>query len=228
MVELLEFSNVSKFYGTNCVVDGVSFSLQPSTVTVLVGPNGAGKSTIAKMITGAELPTSGEIKFKADLRKSYVPQQARLAGSIPITCSYYAKMLNLTKDDILRTLHDIEFNMNKIWDSQLSEISSGQRQLFFIATAFAAKADLVILDEPTSFLDVDFEDKFYNRINDIKHHSKTSIFMISHDLHNVIGSADQVLCINHHICCSGKPFQTSPTIETNVGRYIHKHNHKHL
>ncbi|MDX1916494.1 MAG: AAA family ATPase, partial [Rickettsiaceae bacterium] len=115
----------------------------------------------------------------------------------------------------------------KIWDRQVSHISSGQIQLFFILLSLSSKADLIILDEPTSFLDIDTQTKFYNKLKKIKLNKETTFFLISHDMHNVIKTADQVLCINNHICCRTDSIINNIAINEDMSLFTHKHDHKH-
>lgn len=223
---MIELVDISKSYDKKVIVEGISFKILPSTVTVLIGPNGAGKTTIAKIIAGLEKPTSGYISTDLSTKISYVPQYINPCKEIPIRVSDFVNILGLRKKDLIGNLYNSEDEVNIFWDSQLLELSSGQMQLLMVAQAFAAKPNLVILDEPTAFLDIDFAARFYKFIEKIK--KEISVFIISHELHSVINSADQVLCINHHICCSGKPFVNDDSINTNLGIYKHHHNHKHF
>jgi zinc transport system ATP-binding protein len=227
MESLVEFESVSKSYDKKIVVEGISFKINPSTINVLVGPNGAGKTTIAKILAGVITPSFGLVKEKLGLKKSYIPQQSTRNSSMPITCSELSEILELSKNAIMDSFYDSELELDRIWNKQLSEISSGQAQLFMVSTAFASNADLIILDEPTSFLDIDFESRFYNKLEEIIRDKGRSVFIISHELHSVVKSADQVLCINHHICCTGKPFASNNDLIANIGTYHHTHDHTH-
>jgi zinc transport system ATP-binding protein len=227
MIPILELNSVTKKFSGKTVVEGISFKIYTSTINVLVGPNGAGKSTIAKILGGILKPCEGQIIEHIKLKKTYIPQQTRPPYSLPLTCSEYARIQNIKKEDIINGFYESEDSLDKIWNKQLNEISSGQAQFFMLSTAFAYDSDIIILDEPTSFLDVDFEAKFYEKLKDLVSKRKTSIFMISHELHSVVNSAHQVLCINHHICCSGKPVFSNDSIKSNIGTYKHSHNHTH-
>ncbi|MDR0329792.1 MAG: metal ABC transporter ATP-binding protein, partial [Rickettsia sp.] len=92
--------------------------------------------------------------------------------------------------------------------------------------------DLIILDEPTQSLDVTSQQEFYRIINQIKKRLNITIFMVSHDLFTVMKNSDQVICLNGHICCSGKPndlAQNQDFLNTlsSIGFYVHHHDHKH-
>ncbi len=227
MLPLIELQEVSKEYNGNIIVDGVSFKLNPSTINVLVGPNGAGKTTIAKILLGLEQQTRGKVLKKKNLKISYVPQGFKTIHEIPVLCSDFVASLGLKKHDLYNLTLKDDAEIDNIWNLPLSKLSGGMTQMLLLAIAFAQKPDLVILDEPTAYLDVDGESSFYKFIEEQRKNKKISIFIISHDLHSVIKTADQVLCLNHHLCCSGKPFATFDGIESNIGLYKHTHNHQH-
>jgi len=228
MTPLIELKEVSKKYNKTTVVDGVSFKVNPSTINVLVGPNGAGKTTIAKILLGLEKHTHGEVIKIKNLKISYVPQGFKAKYEIPVLCSDFVSSLGLKKHDLYNSILKDNSRIDNIWNVPLSKLSGGMIQMLLLAIAFAQTPDLVILDEPTTYLDVDGESLFYKFIEEQRTHKKLGIFIISHDLHSVINTADQVLCLNHHLCCSGKPFTTFDSIETNIGLYRHIHNHNHV
>ncbi len=227
---ILELSNISKYYDSKIAVENVSFQILAGTINVLLGPNGAGKSTIARIMLGIEAPLSGQVKKTSGLKVAYVPQNLNIASTIPITCKEFAKINGIIlTENIINFLYEDPHLLAGIWSKELFKLSHGQRQLFLLALAFSSHAGLVVLDEPTSFLDIDSEARFYTMITDLKKQSpSTSVFIISHDMHHVINSADQVLCINHHICCSGKPIRDyDDTARDIVSTYKHTHDHKH-
>ncbi|MDX1923941.1 MAG: metal ABC transporter ATP-binding protein [Rickettsiaceae bacterium] len=225
---ILEFENISKNFNNKTIIESVSFKIHKNTINVLVGPNGAGKSTIAKILLGIEDPSLGRVIKNDYLRVSYVPQAFKISDQVPLTCKEFAYLCNINRENFMDSIYEKSSDIDKIWSKDLSTLSSGQLQFFLLAIAFSSNPDLVVLDEPTAFLDVDLEDIFYSTIEKVKNKSKKmSIFLISHDLHHVISSADQVLCINHHICCSGKPFKTHNSLSSNIGVYKHTHDHRH-
>ncbi len=225
---IIEFIDISKIYNKNTILDGVSFKIMPSTITVLVGPNGAGKSTLAKILLDIEKPSSGKIIKKPNLKLAYVPQSFKAIYEIPVCGLDLINSLNLSPE----SLKDIVFKNDAEWqyvlDSSIHSLSGGQLQSLLLAIAFAQKPDLIILDEPTSYLDIDSQSNFYKILEEQRKKQNIAIFMISHDLHSVIDTADQVLCLNHHLCCSGRPFKEMENLESNIGIYKHIHDHKHI
>jgi zinc transport system ATP-binding protein len=223
--EIIAFEKVTKKYGSDVVLDNVSFPIKRNSVTTLVGPNGAGKSTIAKLILGIEFLDSGKIMMPKKLSFAYLPQKIYINKYLPLRVSDFMKSYSAKKDYSDIELEILEFGqINQFQNKQLSELSGGQLQKICITSSILSRPDLLILDEPTKNLDFDHENKLYNLIGKIKEY--LSIFIISHDLHMVSKSSDLVICLNHHICCSGLP----TNFDSSNGEYAfykHSHNHSH-
>ncbi len=226
---LVEFCNVSKTYQKNKVIDNISFTIAKNSIITLVGPNGAGKTTIAKMILGQEKPTQGTISLCQNISFGYVPQQLNLNRSLPMSVANLISVLtNKVKinDSMLKNL--LEFaQIDKIKNQDILQISGGQLRRVFLAACLINQANLIILDEPTKELDIVAQSNFYKMLEEIKSNFGISILIISHDLHTVIKSSDQVLCLNHHLCCYGKPTEQYQEILDHIGFYQHRHNHRH-
>ena len=122
---------------------------------------------------------------------------------------------------------------DKIKDKDISEISGGELQKLMLVGTLMNNPDLIILDEPTQFLDVSSQQEFYRLLLDLKRNFSLTIFMISHDLFTVMKNSDQVICLNGHVCCSGKPAELDENLDfknalSEIGVYIHKHDHEHM
>lgn len=232
MTILVELKSLTKKFGDNILIENVSFSLKKGEITTLIGQNGVGKSTIAKIILGLESYDSGQLFKAANIRIGYVPQILDLSFNMPVTSIGLLKILTDNKsnsnDFNLRFISDLEHIQHK----DLSEISGGQLQKLMLAGTIMNRPDLLILDEPTQFLDVSSRQEFYHILGEIKKELGTTIFMISHDLFTVMKNSDRVICLNRHICCSGKPTEVNENIDfknalSEIGVYIHHHDHKH-
>lgn len=232
MIPLIEFKSLSKRFGNHKVVEGVSFKLNKGEITTLIGQNGVGKTTLAKIILGLEPYDSGELIIAKDLRIGYVPQSLDLSFAIPITVKGLLEILSqhktISEDFALSYFLDFEEIKNK----DISEISGGQLQKVLLAGTIMSKPDLIILDEPTQYLDVASQQEFYKTLVELKNKFGITIFMISHDLFTVMKNSDQVICLNGHVCCSGKPTDIDSNSGfknalSEIGVYIHTHDHKH-
>jgi zinc transport system ATP-binding protein len=232
MTPLVEFKSLSKKFGNHTVVEGVSFKLNKGEITTLIGQNGVGKTTLAKIILGLEPYDSGELIIAKDLRIGYVPQSLDLSFTIPMTVKGLLEILShhktIEKDFALSYFLDFDEIKNK----DISEISGGQLQKILLAGTIMSKPDLIILDEPTQYLDVLSQQEFYKMLAELKNKFGITIFMISHDLFTVMKNSDQVICLNGHVCCSGKPTDIDNNSDfknalSEIGVYIHTHDHKH-
>ena len=223
---LVEFDKVSKFYDKKKVIDNISFTIARNTIVTLVGPNGAGKTTIAKLILGSEKQTAGSIKSADNISFGYVPQKINTNTNLPITVS---ALLDLLTGDAWKAGAEIlKFaQIEGIENDDLSNISGGQISRVFLAACLINKANLIILDEPTKELDINGQSSFYHLLENIKNNFDVTIFIISHDLHTVIKASDNVLCLNQHLCCYGKPEEQYKEILDHIGFYKHHHNHSH-
>lgn len=227
MNPIISFHKVSHSYGTNLTIDDVSFDLMPSTITTLIGPNGAGKTTIAKLLLSLEQPLSGSINI-AVKNIAYAPQIMHLNYDIPISAQNFIETISIKyKPSLLqdKIMHFMRYN--EICNKQISILSGGQMQGLVVASALLSSADLIILDEPTQALDVSKQQEFYALIKLIRDQLGTTIFVISHDLFTVTQHSDQVLCLNHHICCKGTPTHTIVQDLEGISLYSHSHDHNH-
>ena len=232
MTPLVEFKSLSKKFGNHTVVEGISFKLNKGEITTLIGQNGVGKTTLAKIILGLESYDSGELIIAKDLRLGYVPQSLDLSFAIPMTVKGLLEILShhktISEDFALSYFVDFDEIKNK----DISEISGGQLQKILLAGTIISKPDLIILDEPTQYLDVVSQQEFYKMLAELKNKFGITIFMISHDLFTVMKNSDQVICLNGHVCCSGKPMDIDSNSAfknalSEIGVYIHTHDHKH-
>ncbi len=231
-MDLVEFQSISKSFGNSLLVDNVSFKLKQGQITTLIGQNGAGKTTIAKIILGIEKPTNGKILVKPSLKMSYAPQKLDFNFNMPLTSEYLIKTMspNGINEDVLALIDFLDFESIK--NTDISDLSGGQLQKLVLTGALVNGADLVILDEPTQYLDVASQQEFYKSLNKIKENTGLTIFMISHDLFTVMKNSDQVICINKHVCCIGSANNIEQNLEfknalSEIGFYVHNHDHTH-
>lgn len=147
---LAELENVSLFYGQRCVVEGLSFSLEPGERIALVGVNGSGKSSIVKLLCGQEISHTGKLRVASGLIISYVSQETdHLFG----TLEDYADSFNIDKALFMTILRKLDFPRVQ-FDKNMEDYSGGQKKKVLIARSLCEKAHLYIWDEPLNFIDV--------------------------------------------------------------------------
>ena len=218
------------------ILENVSVKVKTNDFITIVGPNGAGKSILLDCLMGCFLPDSGGIIKKDNLSLGYIPQNFNPESSMPISVK---RFLTLKKKISPTELMNIskETNIFDILEKNISNLSGGELQKVLLARSLLNEPELLILDEPAQNLDIKNQLNFYNLLNKIYKNRELSILMVSHDLHMVMSSTKQVVCLYHHICCSGEPQTVAkdPEFISLFGNdmakmmsvYQHTHNHSH-
>ena len=191
-------------------LDGISFNIQPGTVTAIVGPSGAGKTTLVDCILGVLIPEEGEIVI-SEMKPSdavskwpgaiaYVPQDVfiingTIAENIALGFSESEINDNLVRSALITSqlsdfVSQYKNGVNALAGERGSNLSGGQRQRIGIARALYTKPKLLVLDEATSSLDAETEDALSRSIHELR--GDVTVIMIAHRL-SIARSADQVL-----------------------------------
>ncbi|AKX47120.1 zinc ABC transporter ATP-binding protein [Thiopseudomonas alkaliphila] len=233
---LVKLDNIGiEFAGKN-TLEQINLELYANETLTLVGPNGAGKTTLVKILLGLLEPSSGSITRQAKLRIGYMPQKLAVHPTMPLTVERFLRLVpNTRKSEIQQALAEV--GAEKVLHSPIQRISGGELQRVLLARALLRKPQLLVLDEPVQGVDVNGQLELYKLIADLRKRYQCGVFMVSHDLHLVMGSTDRVICLNRHICCSGHPEQVSEDpafIElfgrkaaSNLAVYHHDHDHAH-
>jgi zinc transport system ATP-binding protein len=226
---LLRARDVSYSAGGRKILDNVSFELGPRQITTIIGPNGAGKSTLANVVTGLVTNFEGEIERRPQLRIGYLPQKVYVNTLMPLTVE---RLLQLTHrpgaDEIDHALAQTEVSYLK--QRQVRSLSEGELKRVLLARTTLGNPDLIVLDEPTSGVDVTGEIKMYQLIGELRTQLSCAVLLVSHDLHLVMSQTDQVLCLNQHLCCSGLPEYLAlfgKSAAESIAIYTHHHDHVH-
>lgn len=236
MTTLVTLENISVQFARRPVLSGVSLTLTPGRILTLLGPNGAGKSTLVRVVLGLLAPTSGRVQRDAGLRIGYVPQKLHIDPTLPVSVERFMLLTRGAKRaDILPALKRVQ--AGHLLNAPLQKLSGGETQRVLLARALLNQPQLLVLDEPTQGVDVNGQVALYDLIDQLRHELNCAVLMVSHDLHLVMAKTDEVLCLNHHICCSGTPEAVSqhpefiamfgPRGAQQLAIYRHHHNHRH-
>ena len=218
------------------LLSNIDLSLEAGKITTLIGPNGSGKTTLVKLILGLIEPDSGTIQRQPGLRLGYMPQKLHIDPTLPLTVRRFLKLAGrYTPIQLQQALAQVR--ADHLLDSAMQKLSGGETQRVLLARALLREPQLLILDEPVQGVDVNGQIELYALIADLRQRFGCGVLMVSHDLHLVMASTDNVICLNQHICCSGHPEQVSndPAYIAMFGRkgadnlalYNHHHNHRH-
>ncbi|MDA1000039.1 MAG: zinc ABC transporter ATP-binding protein ZnuC [bacterium] len=233
---LIEARGVWISFDGNPALAGVDIAIRPGEIVSLIGPNGAGKTTLVRILLGLLAPDAGEVRKRPGLRVGYLPQEIRIDPVLPMTvhrllCLPYA----VSEEAIRHTLAEVK--APGLLKKQVHVLSGGEMQRVLLARALLQNPDLLVLDEPAQNVDVAGQAELYELIARIRAKRGCGVLMISHDLHLVMAATDQVVCINHHLCCSGEPEAVSRHPEymalfgdqsaRSFAVYTHAHDHHH-
>ncbi|PCJ24301.1 MAG: zinc ABC transporter ATP-binding protein ZnuC [SAR86 cluster bacterium] len=234
--DLVKAESICKNFGDRRVLEDINLSIKPGQIVTLIGPNGAGKTTLVRIILGLIKADSGTILQAPSLNIGYMPQKVHVEPTMPLTVARFLKLANKNSDqNINATLQ--ELNIAHLEKQQLSIISGGELQRVLLARALLRSPQLLVLDEPAQGIDLSGQAELYQLISEISTQKQCGVLMISHDLHLVMSATDEVICLNHHVCCHGKPehVSTDPayldlfgaSASQNLAIYTHHHNHEH-
>jgi manganese/iron transport system ATP-binding protein len=234
---ILEIRNLSLMYDNVAVLDGLNFFLTTGERIALVGPNGAGKSTLFKVISGVISPHKGEVSVYGQgpdghICISYLPQRNQVDWRFPVSVADVVMMGRIGKMGLLRwprrrdweivhqALEDV--GLADLGKRQISELSGGQQQRMFIARALAQEAELMLMDEPFTGLDVNSEEMIYQILDELRSRQVT-IFVSTHDLDKAAQRFDRVMLLNRRLLGIGKPDEvfTPERLLSAYGGHLH-------
>ena len=207
---LIEVKNLSFAYRKDLVLKDINFTLQEGDFFAITGPNGGGKSTLIKLILGLLKPLKGSVKLN-NLKKvdiGYVPQNTNVNLEFPITVLDVVMMGNGEKHkskkffnigyssfEIECAKHSLsKVGMEGFLENKISDLSGGQRQRVMIARAICSHPKLLVLDEPTSNIDVNGQKEIYKLLKELN--KEITILVITHDLTVISNYANKVLYVN--------------------------------
>jgi zinc transport system ATP-binding protein len=232
---LLEVVGVSARFGRHEVLNHVDLTLKAGRIVTLIGPNGSGKTTLVRVLLGLETATEGSIIRRAGLRIGYMPQHMPLDPVLPLSAGRFLALAGADeRAAISRSLAEV--GAAGVIDSPFHGLSGGELQRVLLARALLRNPDLLVLDEPLRGVDVTGQVELYDLINRIRRTRGCGVLMVSHDLHLVMAATDEVVCLNHHVCCAGRPeaVTTHPEYLALFGPaadrfavYTHRHDHEH-
>ena len=232
---LVQLTNVSVSFNGHAVVDRITMAVNAGDVVTVIGPNGSGKTTLIRAILGIQGITGGQLKRRPGLRIGYVPQRLHLQPTLPLSVREFMALTGVKAPACEVAL--ARTGVDHLNDASVHHLSGGEMQRLLIARALVRQPDLLVLDEPAQGVDVNGQAALYELIGTLRDELQCGVIMISHDLHLVMSATDQVICLNHHVCCSGHPEQISndPAFVELFGKHVaeslavyhHHHNHRH-
>ncbi|MEO0288218.1 MAG: ABC transporter ATP-binding protein [candidate division WOR-3 bacterium] len=207
---ILKIKNLGYILNGIVILENINFKIEENELVSIIGPNGGGKTTLLKLILGINRPTSGTIEFyKKNISIGYLPQRKTDLFDFPISvydfillARYNGVFRNFTKYDHQKTIETIgKVGIEKLLKKRLSNLSGGELQKVLLARAIVNDPELLILDEPTSFIDIKSQNEFYNLLFELK--EKMSIILVTHDLGAISTRINRIICLNKKINFDG-------------------------
>lgn len=186
------------------ILDNVNFSLSEREIVTIVGPNGSGKTTFVRVLAGLETTYQGHVNRRPGIRIGWLPQKLHVDTLLPLTVRRFLSLGAHVPDAIIRQNME-ETGTDHLWKQSLHNLSGGELQRVMLTRALLAQPDFLILDEPAQGVDYRGQSDIYDLVTRIRDTRHCAIIMISHDLHIVMSATDRVVCLHHHVCCSGHP-----------------------
>ena len=216
---ILDVNHLWVRYETGVVLEDLTFHLHTAERVAVVGPNGAGKSSLFKVIAGVLPYTSGQVKVyghgpAGHICIAYVPQRSQVDWTFPVNVADVVMMGRVGKMGLLRwpkrrdwdfvnqSLQDV--GLLDLADRQISELSGGQQQRMFIARALAQEAELMLMDEPLSGVDLNSQELIFEILDELRKRSVT-VMMATHDLEQAASRFDRVMLLNRRLLGIGAP-----------------------
>lgn len=213
--ELIRLTDVDAGYGHDTVLHSVNLHIHQDQFTGIVGPSGSGKTTLLRLLLGIVKPQSGTIETQAGLRTAYVPQLETVNWDFPITVRECVLMSGssareqrriwpwASKDEKARAMAVLaRLGIEELADRQIRQLSGGQQQRMFLARALYRRPQLLLLDEPTSGVDVSTRHDVLHLLADL-HADGVAIVLTTHDLNGMAAHLPHLVCVNHRIVADG-------------------------
>ena len=213
---MIEVQSLSRYYGSRCAVDRVSFSISAHEVVGFLGLNGAGKTTVMNMILGLTIPNEGSIKvFGKDLQKHRIeilkrtnfcttyanlPSNLKVWQNLRVFAGLYGVKNPGEKIEELLEMLGIDHLRNSI----TGRLSAGESTRVNLAKALLNDPELLLLDEPTASLDPDIADKVRKLVRRLQKERSPAILYTSHNMRDIEEVCDRVLFLHQgRILASG-------------------------
>ena len=200
----INFSAVSKSFATKVVFKDLNMAIEPGSLNILHGPNGCGKSTLFYLMSGLLQRNAGEIsvmgitdplKYNKSIAYIFSRDMLYLNRSIKFNISLVSTLYDIPQNTYFKELE--YFGVSGIESKELSKLSSGMKQKFDLALAFARNTEILVMDEPTNYLDVATLGVFIERLGMEIKKGKTAL-LASHSLEH-FSSLDHKTFNMHHI-----------------------------
>ncbi len=208
MEPLIKIKNLTLGYDKEPVLRDVNLEIFDYDFLGMIGPNGGGKTTLLKAVLGLLKPMKGEIVFRKDIDKKkkpmgYLPQVKHIDRNFPITVFEVVRSGSMMEDSSKVSKAEVkekteqllvEMGIEHIRKKAIGELSGGQMQRVFLCRALLSDPEILILDEPDTFVDNRFEGELYEKLKQLNKHM--AIVLVSHDVGTISSYVKTIACVN--------------------------------
>ena len=210
---MITLEKVSFGYGGAPVLQDVTLTVEPGQFTGVVGPSGSGKTSLLKVLLGTAAPQHGTLTRARGTAIGYVPQLETVSWDFPVTVGECVLMARSSrrlvpwasaqeKADVARTLERL--GIGDLADRHIRELSGGQQQRMFIARALVRRPDLLLMDEPTSGVDVATRHEVLHLLDDLNREG-LAIVLTTHDLNGMASHLPHLVALKQRVIAEGPP-----------------------
>jgi len=213
MNSIIQISNLNAAYEGKTVLSQVNLTVYERDFLGIIGPNGGGKTTLVKCILGLHKPEQGNIRFfkngkeVSNINMGYLPQYNSIDRKFPISV-YEVILSGLSKQKPLlqrynKAHHEqvrqiiARMGLEGLEERAIGELSGGQLQRTLLGRALVSNPEVVILDEPNTYIDKRFETKLYSLLEEINR--ERAIVLVSHDIGTVLKNVKTIACVNETV-----------------------------
>ncbi|MEG1838751.1 MAG: metal ABC transporter ATP-binding protein [Bacteroidaceae bacterium] len=211
--KLIEISHLSAKYDSKMVLKDINLTVYNRDFLGIIGPNGGGKTTLIKLILGLISPAEGNIRFYKDgqemqeIKMGYLPQYSSIDKKFPISVrevvlsglSRQKSLINSFSkqqhEQVAEVIH--RMGLEGLEKRAIGQLSGGQLQRALLGRAIVSNPDVVILDEPNTYIDKRFEAKLYQQLEEIN--KERAIILVSHDIGTVLQNVKTIACVNESL-----------------------------
>jgi ABC-type Mn2+/Zn2+ transport system ATPase subunit len=210
---LLRLEGVTCRYGAEPVLRGVDLTIPSGGFFGVVGPSGSGKTTLLRTVMGKVSPSAGEVYRRPGLQVAYVPQVETVNWDFPVTVAECVLMARVRgrrlpwpsreeKAEVADVLDRL--GIGDLQGRHIRELSGGQQQRVFIARALLRRPELLLLDEPTSGVDVRTRHEVLHLLTELNGDG-LAIVLTTHDLNGIAAHLPTLVCLNREVIGVGPP-----------------------
>ena len=213
MSALVDVSRVTFGYDGSPVLHDVSYAVQPGEFTGIVGPSGSGKTSLLRLLLGTVKPRSGTVTRAPGVAVSYVPQLETVNWNFPVTVGQCVLMSRASRRlspwaskqeqaDVAEVLDRL--GIADLGERHIRELSGGQQQRMFIARALVRQPALLLMDEPTSGVDVATRHEVLHLLDDLNREG-LAIVLTTHDLNGMAAHLPNLVALQGRVIAAGPP-----------------------